>query len=294
MAQTIVEESADRVIIVLDPGGPIELDGLSESFASLARYYERHYRPAPEADTAPKLFVTRLSTGSILLEIAPYVVLLGQAFSGMGGAVTVADFANRLSHSLRAFADPHALTLGSTGQSLSLIPPPSRDDAADLREFIRPLTGKRGAALGIRHARFRSSDGERETVAEFSFDETEINRAAANIEKTLSSSHLLAVESKGQKEYKEVMLFFQQTSRSPSREAGRTADRAVVPDISDKPLPTYFRKSVNDLKDKMIRGEDNPMTKGFIVDVHVQIIDNEPKAYIVTEVHDVIDLDDPE
>jgi hypothetical protein len=183
MAQSIIEESADRIVIVLDPGGPIELDGLSESFASLARYYERYYRPTPEADTAPKLFVTLLSTGSILLEIAPYVMLFGQAFIGMGGAVTVADFTNRLSHALRAFADPQA----QIAHHPSAIPPPSRDDAADLREFIRPLTGKRGAALGIRHARFRASDGGREMIAEFAFDETEINRAAANIERVLSA-----------------------------------------------------------------------------------------------------------
>jgi hypothetical protein len=138
-------------------------------------------------------------------------MLFGQAFVGMGGAVTVADFTNRLSHALRVFTDPQALT---QHQHMAPIPAPSRDDAADLREFIRPLTGKRAATLGIRHARFRASDGGRETVAEFVFDETEINRAAANIEKVLSADHpSMAEEDKAQKEFKEVMLFFQQTSR---------------------------------------------------------------------------------
>jgi hypothetical protein len=64
-----------------------------------------------------------------------------------------------------------------------------------------------------------------------------------------------------------------------------------VPDISEKALPTYFRKGVNDLKERMIRGEENPLTKAFIVDVHVQIINGEPRAYIVTDVHQVVDLD---
>jgi hypothetical protein len=89
------------------------------------------------------------------------------------------------------------------------------------------------------------------------------------------------------------MLFFQQASRDPAREQGRTGDRAIVPDVSDKPLPTYFRKGFNDLKERMVRGDENPLKKGFIVDVNVQIIDGESRAYIVTEVHDIIDLSDP-
>jgi len=81
MAQTtVIEERGDRIVLVLDPGGPIELTGLSDSFAALARYYERHYRPQAGLDTAPKLFITKLATGSIIAEIAPYVVLFGQAF----------------------------------------------------------------------------------------------------------------------------------------------------------------------------------------------------------------------
>lgn len=286
MAQTtVIEERGDRIVLILDPGGPIELTGLSDSFAALARYYERHYRPQAELDTAPKLFVTRLATGSIIAEIAPYVVLFGQAFVGMGGAVTVADFTNRFVHAIRAFSDPHAHQLDPA--------PPTREDATDLREFMRPLTGRRGASLGIRHAHFRSTDGHKEIVAEFAFDEAEINRAAVNIEKVLTSdTSIVPDEIKHQRIYNEVMLFFQQASRGPAKEHGRTADRAVVPDISDKPLPTYFRKGINDLKERMIRGEENPLTKAFIVDVHVQIVDGEPRAYIVTDVHQVIDLED--
>jgi hypothetical protein len=133
---TVLEERGDRIVLILDPGGPIELTGLSDSFAALARYYERHYRPQPDVDTAPKLFITRLSTGSIVAEIAPYVVLFGQAFVGMGGAITVADFTNRFVHAIRAFTDPHAL------QDQPSPLPPTREDAADLREFMRPLTGR--------------------------------------------------------------------------------------------------------------------------------------------------------
>jgi hypothetical protein len=290
MPETIIDDDFDRIVLILDPGGPVELTGLSTSFASLARYYQRHFGTG-DIETAPRLFITRLSTGSIVAEIAPYAVLLGQAYSALGGTVTIADFTNRLAHGIKAFSDPHEKpVLGPI--STYLFETPSRADAADFREFVKPLTGRRGAALGIKHARFHSIDGPRETVAEYTFDEGEINRAAANIDKALSSPDDAGPEEIKQKNHKEVMLFFQQASRDPSKDKGRTADRAIVPDISDKALPTYFRKGINDLKDRMIRGDDNPLTKGFIVDVHTQIVDGEPKAYIVTDVHKVMDLAD--
>ena len=52
---------------------------------------------------------------------------------------------------------------------------PSNDDVADLKEFTKPLLGKRGATLGIRHARFEKDDGVTRTVVEYAFDENELN-----------------------------------------------------------------------------------------------------------------------
>ena len=37
-------DSRDRLIVKFDPGGPVELTGLSDSFAALARICERHNR----------------------------------------------------------------------------------------------------------------------------------------------------------------------------------------------------------------------------------------------------------
>lgn len=205
--------------------------------------------------------------------------------SVMNAPVIVANFTHRLIHAVYAFTDPKKSLAKSSSE------PPTRDDAADLRAFLRPLTGQRGAALGIKYARFRARDGKRETLAEVTFSEAEINRAAVNIEKALSGEGTIAPTSeKSQHFYNEVMLFFQQASRLPAREAGRTADRAVVPDISDKPLPVYFRKSVNDLKEIMIRGDADPLTQAFIVDVHVQVVGGEPKAYLITELHGTLEV----
>ena len=282
-------EPGDRIVICLDPGGPVELAGLSDCFAAIARIYERHYNT--EDLPPPQLYVTRLKTGSIVAEIAPFVMLFGlPTLQYMAAANTLAGFAKRLSDGLKAFA---GIEVGkfSTGTT------PALDDASDLREFVKPLTGRRGARLNIKHARFIKT--KQETVAEYDFAEEAINRAALNMDRALAlplSEQVPALPAPDSKIRREVMLVFESASRQPGKEAGRTMDRAVVSDVTDKPLPTYFRQSVRgNLKDRMVRGATNPLTNvGYIVDVHVQIHDGKPFAYIVTDVHDTVPLAEPE
>lgn len=281
-----LEEGPDRIIIRLDPGGPIELTDLTDSFSALSRFYERHHRP--DGEPAPKLYVTRLESGSVVAEIVPYAVILGGAVHMMDVALIVSDFARRLSASIKVFSDPQVRVSSPTETEVT------SEDAEDIREFVKPLAGKRGANLGIRHARLKKQDGERSTVVEYTFDETEINRAVVNLDVALAKKDQIAPNTVPlpTKKFSEVMLFFDQASRQPGKERGRTGDKGIIPDISDKPLPVYFRKSFQNLKDQMVRGEVNPLRCAFVVDVHAQIVDGDPKGYIVTDVHEVISNDD--
>lgn len=162
---------------------------------------------------------------------------------------------------------------------------------------MRPLTGKAGAALGIKHARLEvktAPNGDRTTIAEYNFDENELNRAAVNIDEALSGRLDLAEqelpEPASEAILREAVLFFEQASRKPGKDKGRTADRGVVPDVSGKSLPVYFHKSFQSLKDRMIRA--NPLTdNAFIVDVYVvRDAADEPKAYYITNVHRVVPM----
>lgn len=275
----------DRIVIELFPGDPVELGDLSKSFAALARIYERHYRQ--DGETSPKLYVTKLETGSVLMEIAPYAMIMG-ALTVMDGAVIVADFTNRLWRGVAAFSN---LPSGP-----ARLEPPSLEDARDIKEFTKPLLGRNGSALGIKHARYEKTEGERRVVVEYNFTESELNRAAINIDRALEAPLLEGIESETaprEQIKREVMLFMDQANRGPGKERGRTGDRGIIPDIYDKPLPVYFRKSFQNLKSQITR-EVNPLTSAFVVDVHVQYVgdDPDPKGYVVTDIHQVIPGDD--
>lgn len=269
----------DRIVIEMHPGRAPELADLSASFAALARLYERHYRN--QGDAAPKLYVTKLESGSVLMEIAPYAIILG-TIAIMDGSIIVADFTNRLWRGIKAFSAPQ--------DAVPRIEPPTTEDAQDIREFARPLLGVNGASLGIKHARYEKTDGKKHIVMEYDFDESELNRAAVNIDKALQLPAPAPQEMSGEKPKNEVMLFLDQASRGPGKETGRTGDKGVIPEISDKPLPVYFRKSFQSLKDRMAK-EVNPLTSTAVVDVLVQYVNGVPKGYIVTHVHKTMDED---
>lgn len=283
---TAVEDSSDRMIIRLDPGGPIDLEGLGASFAALARFYARHHGQTHEADTTPRLFISKLENGSVIAEIVPYVVMLGQAVPFMQQAVVIANFTDRVAKVIRAFSGVEIPAKAEL---------PSKDDARDIKEFIKPLVGRRGSDLKITHARFERRDGEKSTIIEYRFDETELNRATLTIDAELANpalppSHL--EEASSTKTIQEAMLFFQQASRSAGKSAGRTGDRAIVPSVSEKPLPVYFLKDAG-LKEQMVQGQTNPLTDTtYIIDAEVQLVDGEPKGYVVTHVHRVIEGDE--
>jgi hypothetical protein len=93
----VLHDTGDRLIVELEPGGPVELTGLTESFGALARMFRRHYRTEGDHDPAPRLYLTRLESGSIIAEIAPYAVMMGALVTTMGGANTIRDFVRRLS-----------------------------------------------------------------------------------------------------------------------------------------------------------------------------------------------------
>jgi hypothetical protein len=127
------------------------------------------------------------------------------------------------------------------------------------------------------------------------FDEAELNRAALTIDAMLTPPKMLEAPTPDQPATaprREVMLFFQQASRSTGKESGRTADKAIIPAISDKSLPVYFQKDAG-LKEQMVGGQSNPLTDTtFVVDVEVQEVAGEPKGYMVTHVHRIIEGDE--
>jgi len=243
-----VEFGEDRAVIILDHDGPFPLEDLSHSFAALARIYHRNLEPGHgDRSVQPKLYVSRLRTGSIEAEIVPLLAIIAGVIPYMDAVLIVRDFTRWIGAGIGVMA-------GKSDASSKI----SREDAEDLKEFLRPLSGESGAALRIGHAKLHKTNGEREFLAEYKFNETEINRATINLDKLILASRDEDINKPNQKLFTAVLMIWQQASREPGREKGRTGDRAVIAEISDKPLQVYFPKQNNDLKRRMAQDEPHP------------------------------------
>jgi hypothetical protein len=241
MAESSDDFGDEHLVIHLEASGPIELNDLHESLAALARIYARQYIPDGSKAPAPRLYVTRVSSGSIDLEIVPLLAILGMPIAAMDSVLIIKQFSEWLGLNIRAFAD-------------SELPPRtvSIEDGADLKTFIRPLTGKRGAELRIAHAKFHKKEkddrGEREVFVEYGFTESDINRAAINLDKLEDASKLVAPVTKANAVEKEVLMAFQRVDKGPGKERGRTGDRVIIEKISPRPLPVYFPSEAGAIK----------------------------------------------
>ena len=60
----------------------------------------------------------------------------------------------------------------------------------------------------------------------------------------------------------------------------------MIPDVSDKTVPVYFRKGIQGLKDKMLHGDHNPFEMVYVVTVHTTRLNGEVQAYTVADIHD--------
>lgn len=281
------EVGADRAIIYLNGDGPIALEDLTDSFAALARIYDRHFERS-SGEKNPKLYISRLQSGSIEAEIVPLLMVVGSVVPYMEGALVVRDFTKWIGTRIRGFAGIGTVSGAPDASGYDL----SREDAHDLREFIKPICGKKAAELGIRHAKFHRKNGEREIVAEYDFEENALNRAHVNLGRFIEVSDAETDTTPNQKRYVEVLMRWHQASVEAGKERGRTGDKAVIEAVTEKPLPVYFPIQTQDLKRRMAQDEPHIFRKGYIVDVMVDMIDSEPKLYRVVQLHSVVDLGD--
>lgn len=287
MIETSPDFGDEHIVIYMDPGGPIELDEFQESLAALGRIYRRQHGVEGEDGPQTKLYVTRIISGSVELEIVPLLALLGMPISFMDSINTIREFSKWVGTHLMAAADS-AIATGAVGLN--------REEAKDLQAFVRPLTGRRDANLRVTHARFRrkekSAKAEREIVVEYKFDESEINRAAINLRKVTDDDLREDNSPVRTRTVREVLMAFQQADKSPGKERGRTGDRVVISDVTDKPLPVYFPQEAAAIKRRILEQTENPFAKGYIVDAVVHFVgDDTPKMYSVIELHDIVDLE---
>ncbi len=270
----------DRIIVHYDARDAIDIEDLSGSLTALARQYRRTWRldgrRGPYSDL--RLLVTKVESGSIVYEIAAGLIILRQVYSAADYILVFDGLVKRIGQILNHYAKgeerPDDL---------------NTSDARDIRDLIRPLTGRNGASLHIKRARIRKTTPECEILGEYEFDGSEIQKAEEAI-----AAELEGKKKKTTSTHRNAFMYWHQTNRDEGKDSDRTGDLAVVPSISHEPLPALFPSETASLKREMMETRENPFNLGFFVDVNAKYVDGEATAYGLLALHRTIPLGDTE
>ena len=276
----------ERLIIRIEPDGPVDLDELGQSFSSFARMFHRQQEllAGQSAAVNTRLFVAKIENGGIIAEIVPLLLMLNEPIAFMAATNTIEKFSTNLVALLKKISKDES---ASDDEKKVII---NSDDIRDLQAALKPLTGKKAAELGLYHVKIARKKGDHEIVAEYTMRAPEINMASTNMMRVQEQEIAMLAAPSRHVPMQEVLMRLFQASTAAGKEKGRTGDRAIIADVTERDLPLYFPKQSNDYKEAITKGSDNPFAKGYIVDVSVEYEGDTPRMYRLLHLHEVLDL----
>ena len=236
---------------------------------------------ADDADV--KLYITKIESGSVLAELAGAANILGQLFSIMDYTNIYIDFVKNLRNGIDYFK--------GLANKTEIDPKEIKYTKAECRRFSDLLDVAAKSKEGdfeISAIEYSSSDEGENKKVHLKINYTSDEAYTAKKGALLAQKHL---DAKGDADYEKVLMYFYQTNIDDPKANGRTADKAVISSIWDKPLPVFF---VSDLDQQKIRyilddPKENPFKLSFVVDVNVETNMNEiPTFYRVVNLVQII------
>lgn len=274
-----MERGQPYIKLRLDTKQPIELGDFVSAFTSLATEYDRYMRAQhPEAASGASLYVSEIRKGSIEALLIPAVIapMLPDIVNTMSQILTIEDFLARYSKRLGWFTEKSAL--------------PEDVTKAELRDFssqVAAIANNPGST--IEFAAIQIENGEHKVSAAFKFDTNQARAIEDNVQ-----TAKIALEHKDRADYLRALMVFTRSDVTTVPMGKSTGERVRIDSISDRSLPLIYASDMAEqsIKHEIREAEDNVFKKGFIVDVNVESRGGRAIAYRVTNLHQVIDLDD--
>lgn len=285
--------SRARIEIHLDTQEPIELIDLTLSFQALAYEYKKYLsdfiqQKGGKADDADvKLYVTKIESGSIFAELGSAANIMGQFFSVMDYTNIFIEFVKNLQNGVDYFK--------SLVNIDDLDPREIKYTKAECRRFSDLLdvaAKSKSGNFGISVIEYTTADDKKKKKVHLKINYTSEEAYDAKRGALLAQKSL---EYKGEADYKKVLMYFYQTNVDDPKASGRTADKAIIKTIFDRPLPVFFISELDQQKIRYILDDpnENPFRLSFIVDVNVETDRNDlPRFYRVINVNEIIKDDE--
>ena len=254
---------------------PAELTDFVGTFLSLASQFEDYMkRERGDWDVEAKIYVTQITPGSIIADLAPFVTTI---IDLMDKAMIVEDFVRQYGARISAY-----FSIGGRDTSAS------KGDLKDVMDAVEAIARDPNGSSRIEAVAFEKN--KTRVRAAFKF-----NTKQARVAREQAEAHKEELNRRTKADHERVLMWFKRSDKDDSDIGKRSGERVVIEEISDADLPLIY---ASELAEQRIKHETrdpsvNIFTRGFVVDVNVQLKSGRPVAYAVTNVHQVIDLPEP-
>lgn len=254
-----------KIVVEISNRTPVQLIDLTQSLISFAKEYQGFADSEFEGDyrTETHLYVKEIRTGSIITELVPYAAGLLPFLSDTN---TVIGFVKHLKAAVDKLRTPK-----EPGTKTDL----SRTTLTNIASIVDPIAKDNGSQINI--------SGETINIAPVYLT---VNSTDANIVQNQAARELALLRAPLVGLHENVVMYWYQARNDPTSKAG---DKAIIESISSRPVKVVF--ATEKIKAEMLRLDENIFRHAFIVDVHVETVENRPMLYKVMQVHEEIERD---
>jgi hypothetical protein len=266
-----------HILLTLDTKQPIEVNNFVSAFTSLSNQYHKfvganYPNVSPDID----IYVAEIQPGSIVADLIAWASST-LAPVGLDLQRQIIDhFVRSIGARLTAYFTPGGR-----------VPEATKSDLGDFIGVVQAIATDPNATSKIEAAIYE--DKQKKILAAVRFDTSQARVAAKEI-----ATHLIELEHKTASDHERVLMVFVQSNIKDAELGRRTGERVVIQSISDKDLPVIYASELAEqrIKHEIREADENVFKRGFVVDVNVEVRNERPVAYRVTNVHQVIDLPD--
>ena len=237
---------------------PVEVSDFALSMEAFADEFRRHVAAEdPDVADEVKLYIKAVQSGSI---IADLIQMAPDAMPFLGDANTMVKFSDNLGKVIKWL---------KTGGQSNVDQTVSNKTLENVSQVIEPTAKDPGAEMNLTNVNIGGD-------LVVNINSTEANAVQNTINRIIKER-----KDKSSGYVDEAILYWYQTRNDLKSDYG---DRAIIESISEKDVKTRFGN--DDLKKRMIRGDQNPYRCAYLVDVHVETAKGKPVLYTVTNFHD--------
>lgn len=252
-----------HLLITIKNKEPLELTELTKALVCLGNQFNT-YSATHGLSPDSRLYIREIKTGSIILDLVDLTTASIIPF--LGHVSTVVKFAEHLKKVANYF-------LKKEGEKPTL----ASNDYKELSTILNPAVRDSGSIFNV----------------------TTVINGNPTVYLNVNSVEANALQNKFKQEIKDIalpvplegvkerVLFYWSQAKSDIN--SKTGDKGIIESIAPNELKVIFGS--DGIKEQMIKGETNPFTHAFVVDVTVDTVKGKPTVYKILKVHEIIDAE---